>query len=196
MEVDDIFGYDKLVAAEKATLQKGMNYRVGKDYSVFLMSLRENAAFAEQSRWSTSLPSGSLRMNNVSATRQDLQRFRNDLDDDRSDRECGDFCRVDRSADAGGTAPHRAARFALRRCDPDRSGGGGTNYSRRHRDSSALAQSGRRNHPVPFRAANAFRATGFQPRIARAGARPGRVSAGGAFHRGTGRDNGGDPADG
>jgi hypothetical protein len=26
---DDIFGYDKLVAAEKATLQKGMNYRVG-----------------------------------------------------------------------------------------------------------------------------------------------------------------------
>ena len=29
MEVDDIFGYDKLVAAEKATLQKGMNYRVG-----------------------------------------------------------------------------------------------------------------------------------------------------------------------
>jgi hypothetical protein len=39
MEVDDIFGYDKLVAAEKATLQKGMNYRVGKDYSVFLMSI-------------------------------------------------------------------------------------------------------------------------------------------------------------
>src|SRR5260370_17391345 len=49
-------------------------------------------------------------------------------------------------------------------------------------------------HPVPVRAANAFRATGFQPRIARAGARPGGVSAGGAFHRGTGRDNGGDPA--
>ena len=46
MEVDDIFGYDKLVAAEKATLQKGMNYRVGKDYSVFLMSLRENAPYA------------------------------------------------------------------------------------------------------------------------------------------------------
>jgi hypothetical protein len=32
---------------------------------------------------------------NVSATDQDLQRFRNDLDDDRSDWECGDFCRVD-----------------------------------------------------------------------------------------------------
>ena len=43
MEVDDIFGYDKLVAAEKATLQKGMNYGVGKNYSVFLMSLRDNA---------------------------------------------------------------------------------------------------------------------------------------------------------
>ena len=41
MEVEDIFGYDKVVAAERATLQKGMNYRVGKDYSVFLMSLRE-----------------------------------------------------------------------------------------------------------------------------------------------------------
>jgi hypothetical protein len=39
VEVDDIFGYDKLVAAEKATLQKGMNYRVGKGYSVFLMSI-------------------------------------------------------------------------------------------------------------------------------------------------------------
>jgi hypothetical protein len=25
MEVDDIFGYDKLVAAEKATLQKGIH---------------------------------------------------------------------------------------------------------------------------------------------------------------------------
>jgi hypothetical protein len=35
VEVDDIFGYDKLVAAEKGTLQKGMNYRVGKDYSTF-----------------------------------------------------------------------------------------------------------------------------------------------------------------
>jgi hypothetical protein len=48
MEVDDIFGCDKLVAAEKATLQKGMNYRVGKDYSIFLMSLRENAPYADR----------------------------------------------------------------------------------------------------------------------------------------------------
>src|SRR2546428_10916859 len=47
MEADDIFGYDKLVAAEKATLQKGMNYGVGKNYSVFLMSLRESAQYAD-----------------------------------------------------------------------------------------------------------------------------------------------------
>jgi hypothetical protein len=47
VEVDDIFGYDKLVAAEKANLQQGMNYRAGKDYSIFLMSLRENAPYAD-----------------------------------------------------------------------------------------------------------------------------------------------------
>src|SRR5207253_174113 len=135
-------------------------------------------------------------LSNVSAPRQDLQRFRNDLDDDRSDRECGDFRRVDRIADAGGTAPHRPARYALRHYRPGRSRGSGTNYSRRHWDSYALAQSGRRNHPVPVRAQNAFWGTGFQTRIARGGARPGRVSAGSAFDRGTGRDDGGDRADG
>src|SRR2546425_1214931 len=69
-------------------------------------------------------------------------------------------------------------------------------HSRRHWDSYALAQSGRRTHPVPLRAQNAFWGTGFQSRIARGGARPGRVSAGSAFHRGTGRDDGGDRADG
>jgi len=47
MEVDDIFGYDKLVAAERAALQKGMNYGVGKKYSIFLMLLRENAPYAD-----------------------------------------------------------------------------------------------------------------------------------------------------
>jgi HNH endonuclease len=47
MEVDDIFGYDKLVAAEKANLQAGMNYREGKDYAIVLMSLRENAPYAD-----------------------------------------------------------------------------------------------------------------------------------------------------
>jgi hypothetical protein len=40
MEVDDIISYHAVVTAEKASLQKGMNYGVGKNYSVFLMSLR------------------------------------------------------------------------------------------------------------------------------------------------------------
>ena len=47
MGVDDIISYHDLVTAEKASLQKGMNYGVGKDYSVFLMSLRENAPYAD-----------------------------------------------------------------------------------------------------------------------------------------------------
>ena len=46
MEVDDIISYHDVVTAEKASLQKGMNYGVGKNYSVFLMSLRESAPFA------------------------------------------------------------------------------------------------------------------------------------------------------
>jgi len=48
MEVDDIFGYDKMVAVEHANLQAGMNYRAGKEYSIFLMSTREGAPYAAQ----------------------------------------------------------------------------------------------------------------------------------------------------
>jgi hypothetical protein len=47
MEIDDIFGYDKMVAAEHANLQAGMNYRAGKEYSIFLMSTREGAPYAD-----------------------------------------------------------------------------------------------------------------------------------------------------
>jgi hypothetical protein len=47
MEVDDIFGYDKLVAAEKANLQAGMNYREGKDYAIVLMSFRKGAPYRD-----------------------------------------------------------------------------------------------------------------------------------------------------
>src|SRR6266513_2953017 len=47
MEVDDIISYHALVTEEKAALQKGMNFGVGKKYSVFLMSLRENAPYAD-----------------------------------------------------------------------------------------------------------------------------------------------------
>jgi len=47
MEVDDIISYHDVVTAEKASLQNGMNYGVGKNYSVFLLSLRENAPYAD-----------------------------------------------------------------------------------------------------------------------------------------------------
>jgi hypothetical protein len=47
MGVDDIISYHDVVTAEKALLQKGMNYGVGRNYSVFLMSLRENAPYAD-----------------------------------------------------------------------------------------------------------------------------------------------------
>lgn len=40
MKPDDIISYAELVAEEKANLQKGMNYGIGKIYSVFLMSMR------------------------------------------------------------------------------------------------------------------------------------------------------------
>jgi hypothetical protein len=36
-----------VVTAEKASLQKGMNYGVGKKYSIFLMSLGESAPYAD-----------------------------------------------------------------------------------------------------------------------------------------------------
>jgi hypothetical protein len=47
MEVDDIISYHDVVTAERAALQKGMNFGVGKKYSIFLMSLRENAPYAD-----------------------------------------------------------------------------------------------------------------------------------------------------
>ena len=36
-----------LVTEEKSALQKGMNFAVGKKYSIFVMSLRENAPCAD-----------------------------------------------------------------------------------------------------------------------------------------------------
>jgi hypothetical protein len=47
MDVDDIISYHDLVTEEKAALQKGMNFGVGNKYSVFLMSLREGAPYAD-----------------------------------------------------------------------------------------------------------------------------------------------------
>ena len=46
MEVDDIIIYHDVVTAEKALLQKGMNYGVRKNYSVFLLPLR-NAPYPD-----------------------------------------------------------------------------------------------------------------------------------------------------
>jgi hypothetical protein len=47
MKVDDIISYAHLVSAEGANLQRGMNFGIGKSYSVFLMSLRKNAPYAD-----------------------------------------------------------------------------------------------------------------------------------------------------
>jgi hypothetical protein len=55
-----------------------------------------------------------------------------------------------------------------------------------HRHSPALAQSCRRDHSFPLRFANALRTTGCESGSARAGARPGRLSARCPFHRRSG----------
>jgi hypothetical protein len=47
MNVDDIISYGELVAAEKLMLQKGMNFGVGKNYSILLMSQRANAPYRD-----------------------------------------------------------------------------------------------------------------------------------------------------
>jgi predicted amidohydrolase len=43
MKPDDIIAYSDIVHDEKAALQKGMNFDIGKGYSVFLMSVRKGA---------------------------------------------------------------------------------------------------------------------------------------------------------
>jgi hypothetical protein len=48
VDVDDIISYHDLVTEEKAALQKGMNYGIGKNYSVFLMSVRKGAPYADE----------------------------------------------------------------------------------------------------------------------------------------------------
>ncbi|HTS17645.1 MAG TPA: HNH endonuclease [Verrucomicrobiae bacterium] len=47
MKPDDIISYHDVVNAEKAALQKGMNFGIGKNYSVFLMSVRRGAPYAD-----------------------------------------------------------------------------------------------------------------------------------------------------
>ena len=50
MEGDDIIRYHALVTEEKAALQRGKNFAVGKKYSVFLTSLREKRAVCRRAR--------------------------------------------------------------------------------------------------------------------------------------------------
>ncbi len=47
-EVDDIISHSQLSLVEEQTLQKGMNYKVKPDYSVFLMSVRKNAPYKDE----------------------------------------------------------------------------------------------------------------------------------------------------
>lgn len=47
-QVDDIISYLDLVNEEGQTLQKGMNFKVTPFYSVFLMSVRQNAPYADK----------------------------------------------------------------------------------------------------------------------------------------------------
>lgn len=48
MKIGDIISYNQLCAEENATLQKGMNFRTKNGYSVFLMSVRPNAPYADR----------------------------------------------------------------------------------------------------------------------------------------------------
>lgn len=47
-KVDDIISYAELVAAENANIQKGMNFQIKPEYSIFLMSVRKNAPYADE----------------------------------------------------------------------------------------------------------------------------------------------------
>ncbi len=47
-KVDDIISYAELVAAENANVQKGMNFQIKPEYSIFLMSIRKNAPYADE----------------------------------------------------------------------------------------------------------------------------------------------------
>ena len=47
-KVDDIISYAELVAAENASVQKGMNFQIKAEYSIFLMSIRTNAPYADK----------------------------------------------------------------------------------------------------------------------------------------------------
>ena len=47
-KIDDIISYAELVAAENTNVQKGMNFQIKPEYSIFLMSVRKNAPYADE----------------------------------------------------------------------------------------------------------------------------------------------------
>ena len=47
MDADDIISYHQLISAERVMIQKGMNFGIGKEYSVLLMSQRANAPYED-----------------------------------------------------------------------------------------------------------------------------------------------------
>lgn len=48
MEIDDIVRHDEISAEEGASLQRGINFRRKRSYSVFLMSVRKGAPYADE----------------------------------------------------------------------------------------------------------------------------------------------------
>ena len=48
MKQGDIFSYMDMCQKEGTTLQRGMNFRIKRNYSIILMSLRENAPYADK----------------------------------------------------------------------------------------------------------------------------------------------------
>jgi len=48
LKVDDIISYAQLVAAEGVNLQRGMNFKIRPHYSIFLMSIRKGAPYADE----------------------------------------------------------------------------------------------------------------------------------------------------
>ena len=46
-QIDEVISYLEMCGEEKVNLQRGMNYKLGKTYSVILMSTRENAPYSD-----------------------------------------------------------------------------------------------------------------------------------------------------
>ncbi|MDQ7052608.1 MAG: hypothetical protein Q9P14_06870 [candidate division KSB1 bacterium] len=47
-QVGEVISYLEMCAAEGVNLQRGMNFRLGKTYSVILMSVHQNAPYADR----------------------------------------------------------------------------------------------------------------------------------------------------